>query len=92
LVWSRGLKSLLLIDDKADEELAIETEKDAIELVEVTNIIFGLLSHYQKRAEYLTCLESDYESGVFGCGKSENLLNSLLLKEIERLQNLGHPS
>jgi hypothetical protein len=92
LVWSRGLKALLLIDDKADEDLAQETEKDAIELVQVTNIIFSLLSHYQKRADYLSCLEHDYENGVFGCGKSEDLINSLLLKEIERLQNLGHPS
>ena len=27
LVWSRGLKSLLDLDEKTDEELAEETEK-----------------------------------------------------------------
>ncbi|MFX9934746.1 rolling circle replication protein, Rep63 protein, partial [Acinetobacter baumannii] len=32
LVWSRGLKALLELDEKTDEELAEETEKDAITL------------------------------------------------------------
>ncbi|MBV6575113.1 rolling circle replication protein, Rep63 protein, partial [Acinetobacter baumannii] len=32
LVWSRGLKALLDLDEKTDEELAEETEKDAITL------------------------------------------------------------
>jgi hypothetical protein len=89
LVWSRGLKALLLIEDKHDEDLAQETEKDAIELVQVTNIIFSLLCHYQKRSEYLCCLEHDYEKGVFGCGKSEDLINLLLLKEIDRLTQVN---
>ena len=47
LVWSRGLKQLLKIEDKTDEELAEETENEAISLRTVDEYIFLLLCHYQ---------------------------------------------
>ena len=90
LMWSRGLKALLLIADQADEDLAQETEKDAIELCEVQALVFSLLCRYQKRSDYLTCLENDYQSGNFGAtGEAQALLNNLILLEMDRFQDTG---
>jgi hypothetical protein len=90
LMWSRGLKALLLIFDQADEDLAQETEKDAIELCEVQALVFSLLCRYQKRSDYLTCLENDYQSGNFGVtGEAQALLNNLILLEMERFRCLS---
>jgi uncharacterized protein YcnI len=77
LVWSRGLKKLLEIEEKSDQECAEETEQNAISLTTVENFIFSLLCHYQKRHEYLKALEFDYENGIFGSGTAEQLLISL---------------
>lgn len=85
LVWSRGLKALLELDEKTDEELAEETEKDAISLRTIDDFIFSLLCHYQKRWEFLRCLERDYENGCFGTGETEQLLIDILEKEHIRL-------
>ncbi|MDY7393608.1 rolling circle replication protein, Rep63 protein, partial [Acinetobacter baumannii] len=49
LVWSRGLKALLQIVEKSDEELAEETEKESITLRTIDDFIFSLICHYQKR-------------------------------------------
>lgn len=85
LVWSRGLKALLGIEEKTDEELAEETENEAITLREVDNYIFSLLCNYQLRHEFLRCLERDYENGCHGCGEAEQLLISVLEQETTRL-------
>lgn len=77
LVWSRGLKKLLEIEEKSDQDCAEETEQNAISLTTVENFIFSLLCHYQKRHEYLKALEFDYENGIFGSGTAEQLLISL---------------
>lgn len=89
LVWSRGLKSLLEIEEKSDEELAEETENDAISLRTVDNYIFSLLCHYQKRHQFLKALEDDYENGCFGTGSAENLLIDLLQLETTRLSEVA---
>ena len=85
LVWSRGLKKLLEIEEKSDEELAEETENDAISLRTVDSYIFSLLCHYQKRHHFLKALEDDYENGCFGTGSAENLLIEILKLETTRL-------
>nr|MBK6000655.1 hypothetical protein [Acinetobacter baumannii] len=85
LVWSRGLKALLELEEKTDEELAEETEKDAISLRTIDDFIFSLLCHYQKRWDFLRCLERDYENGCFGTGETEQLLIDILEKEHIRL-------
>lgn len=84
LVWSRGLKKLLQIEEKTDEDLAEETEQEAITLRTVDNYIFALLCHYQKRHEFLKALENDWEDGCFGVGSAERLLIEIL--EIETLK------
>lgn len=86
LVWSRGLKALLLIEEKTDEELAQETEQEAIKLRDVDNFIFGLLCHYQLRHEFLSCLERDYENGCFGCGEAERLLINMLELDLKTIK------
>lgn len=89
LVWSRGLKALLQIEEKSDEELAEETEKDSISLRTIDDFIFTLLCHYQKRWEFLRCLERDFQSGCFGSGETERLLVDILEKENERLKRVS---
>jgi hypothetical protein len=86
LVWSRGLKALLKIAEKSDEELAEETEQEAITLRLVDTYIFSLLCHYQLRHEFLRCLERDWENECFGNGEAERLLIGLVENEIERLK------
>lgn len=87
LVWSRGLKAFLGIEEKSDEELAEETELNAIELRTVDAFIFSLLCKYQKRHEFLKTLERDYENGCFGTGETEVLLVDLVEREIKSLED-----
>ena len=86
LVWSRGLKKILEIEEKTDEELAEETEQEAISLRTVDDFAFSLLCTYQQRHVFLRCLERDWENGCFGNGEAEQLLITIVEHEIERLQ------
>ena len=86
LVWSRGLKKLLQIEEKTDEELAEETEQEAISMRTVDDFAFSLLCTNQVRHEFLRCLERDWENGCFGNGEAERLLIGLVENEIERLK------
>lgn len=86
LVWSRGLKKFLQIEEKTDEELAEETEQEAISMRTVDDFAFSLLCTNQVRHEFLRCLERDWENGCFGNGEAENLLIALVENEIERLK------
>jgi hypothetical protein len=85
LVWSRGLKNLLQIADKTDQELAEETDKHSITLQPVEDLIFYLLCSYKKRHEYLEAIASDYETGCFGNGLANKILDEILQLEINRL-------
>ena len=89
LVWSRGLKKLLEIEDKSDEELAEETENQGILLEQVPDIIFSLLCKYQKRHSYLTALENDYTNGCYGLLSSEAylLIEDLAKREISSMES-----
>lgn len=86
LVWGRGLKSLLGIDEKTDEELAEETEREAITLRTVDDFAFSLLCTYQLRHKFLECIERDWENGCFGSGEAERLLIALVEHELDRLR------
>lgn len=87
LVWGRGLKKLLGIEEKTDEQLAEETEKEAITMRTVDDYAFSILCHYQVRHQFLRCLERDWENGCFGTGEAERLLIPLLEYEIQRLNS-----
>ncbi|MBV6579041.1 hypothetical protein JL978_19220 [Acinetobacter baumannii] len=47
--------------------------------------IFSLICHYQKRCDFLRCLERDYENGCVGTGETEQLIIDILEKEHIRL-------
>lgn len=79
LVWSRGLKKLVGIDEKDDQEIVDETDEESITLREVDQITFDLLIKYQKRHEFLTWQENDYKNGCYGKGETE--ANLILLFE-----------
>lgn len=87
LVWSRGLKPFLQIEEKTDEELAEETEKTSITLTTVEELVFSLLCKYQKRHEYLEAIQNDYINGCFGSGEAERLIENIVNIEIRRMQN-----
>nr|QJS05726.1 rolling circle replication protein, Rep63 protein [Psychrobacter sp.] len=74
LSWSKGLKSLLKVDVKEDEELAQVTEKDSVE-VEILDIqLWRLICRYKSRADYLKAKEHDIK---FGSERSYNLVIAL---------------
>lgn len=82
LVWQRGLKALLLIEELTDEEIAEQTEKLGIEVYDLPDVIFYLLKKYKRRHDFLTCIENDWQDGVYGSGTTENLIFDLAQLEI----------
>ena len=74
LSWSRGLKALLKVDVKEDEELAQVTEKDSVEVDVLAMELWRLILRYKSRAEYLTAKEHDIK---FGSQRADNLIMSL---------------
>ena len=85
--WGRGLKKFLGIEEKTDEELAEETDKASITLTPVEDLIFHLLCKFQMRHQYLEAVQNDYESGCFGNGSAERLINEIVNREIKELEN-----
>ena len=63
LVWTDGLKELLGIDEKSDEEIIFEPEKESILIHELAVEVWDLLVRYSQRAEYLEAIELDYSDG-----------------------------
>ena len=59
LRWSKGLKSLLLIEDKTDEELATETDKDSVQVNTIDIKIWKIILSCKLRSKYLECIEYD---------------------------------
>ena len=83
--WTRGLKKLLAVSERTDEELAEETEKESIEIKEIANPIWRLVLQYKFRGEYLNACKADHEEG--GINKRvDNLVMEYALKEYERLK------
>lgn len=87
LEWGRGLKKYLLIEEKTDEQLAEETDKNSIKLTDVEDLIFSLLCKFQMRHQYLEAIQRDYENGCFGFGSAEKLINEIVNIEIKELED-----
>lgn len=85
LVWSRGLKKLVGIDEKDDQEIVDETDDESITLREVDQVTFDLLSRYQKRHEFLKWQEADFKNGCYGTGQTEENLIILFEQFIAEL-------
>lgn len=85
LHWTRGLKDLLAVSERTDEELAEETEKESIEIKEVATKIWHLVLQYKIRGEYLIACKADHVEG--GINKRvKSLVMEYALKEYERLK------
>jgi hypothetical protein len=63
LVHSRGLKALLKIADKTDEEIAAETEKVSEKLFDLDNHFLPILAKLKLRHEFLTAVEDNKARG-----------------------------
>lgn len=74
LSWSKGLKALLCVDVKTDEELSEVTEKDSVEVDILAMELWRLILRYKARGEYLTAKEHDIK---FGSKRADNLIMSL---------------
>ena len=85
LHWTRGLKKLLAVSDRTDEELAEETEKESIEIKEVATPIWRLVLIYKIRGEYLNACKDDHVEGGVN-NRVKNLVMEYALKEHERLK------
>ncbi|WP_300475450.1 protein rep [uncultured Psychrobacter sp.] len=79
LSWSKGLKSLLLVDEVTDEELATETEKDSVQVKELPILLWDLIKRYKERAGYLKAIEHDLK---YGSQRADNLIESLALRYV----------
>lgn len=64
LVWSRGLKALLCIAEKTDEQLIKETDEKSVEVNELAHIIWELILKYNQRAHVLQLVEYDYKNNT----------------------------
>lgn len=64
LVWSKGLKELLGIEQVTDEQLIDETEKSSIEIRELAIEIWEFILRYEQRAHVLELVEYDYQNGT----------------------------
>lgn len=85
LVWSRGLKKLVGIDEKDDQEVVDETDKESIILRDVDQTTFDLLTKYKKRHEFLKWQEADFKNGCYGSGQTEENLIILFEQFIAEL-------
>ena len=74
LSWSKGLKSLLRVDVKEDEELAQVTDNDSIEVDILAMELWRLILRYKARADYLKAKEHDVK---FGSKRADNLIMAL---------------
>ncbi len=82
LVWSRGLKDLLQVDLKTDEELANETDNASSLVKEIPLPLWDLVLKYKKRSEYLHAIELDYLDGT---ERADNLLMELAKNYISKV-------
>ena len=71
LSWSKGLKSLLRVDVREDEELAQVTDKDSVAVDILAMELWRLILRYKSRADYLKAKEHDVK---FGSKRADNLI------------------
>lgn len=65
LDWSRGLKSMFGIGEKTDEQIADETQQNAEDVYDLNREFWRLICKYQRKADFLYCIEYDQENGSY---------------------------
>lgn len=89
LHWSRGLKALLCVAERTDEELAEETDKVAYQYDELDEEIWYLVSKYRTRGEFLEAVEDDIK---LGSNRVELLVMKLASYEVEQIRRVADTS
>lgn len=87
LVWSRGLKDLLGVTNRTDEQISQETDKESVEVREIATQIWRLVLKYKFRGELLKACELDYLDG--GGGRVNALILYYAEIEQERRNSFG---
>lgn len=64
LVWSKGLKQLLGIEQVTDEQLVDDTDETSVEVRDLPIKIWDLILKYEKRAHVLDLVEQDYQNNT----------------------------
>ncbi len=82
LVWTDGLKKLLEVDEKTDEDIIFDTEKESILIHELAIEVWDLIVKYSQRAEYLEFIELDYDDGGT---RAYDLVMKLAKFEVEKI-------
>lgn len=85
LSWSRGLKKLFGLNDVDDQQIVDDTDKKSIQVYDVPALMFYLLNKYQKRHEFIECLNDDWSNECFGSGTAEQLIVDLIELEESKL-------
>jgi hypothetical protein len=85
LSWSRGLKKLFGLNDVDDQQIVDDTDKKSIQVYDVPSLMFYLLNKYQKRHEFIECLNDDWSNECFGSGTAEQLIVDLIELEESKL-------
>lgn len=85
LSWSRGLKKLFGLNDVDDQQIVDDTDKKSIQVYDVPALMFYLLNKYQKRHEFIECLNNDWLNECFGSGTAEQLIIELIELEESKL-------
>ena len=84
LRWSKGLKALLGVLDKTDQELAEETDNEAYFVRELAFEIWLLIAKYKQRAEFLQAIEDDIRNKT---STADDLVMKLARYEVEQMMN-----
>lgn len=89
LSWSRGLKKLLNVLEKTDEQLIDETDKNSFVVLDVSTLTFALLKKNKVRHLYLDWVLQDIK--IYGLDNmaridyKDNYTNSLVKRNIDIL-------
>ncbi|MBV6575254.1 hypothetical protein JL980_21380 [Acinetobacter baumannii] len=54
----------------------------------VEDLVFELLCRYQLRHQYLEAIKHDYETGSFGYGLADQLIEQVVNYEIKQMQQV----
>lgn len=80
LFWTKGLKQLLEIETKTDDEIVEETEKVSFEVMKIADVLWSVICNNNYRAKVLDLAEYDVENETTHLN---NFIIEILDKEIQ---------
>lgn len=79
LFWSKGLKKLVGLVDKTDEQLVEENEDNADLIAKITNIVWKVVIDKEERAKFLEYAEIYGLAGVLSYLQENNIADSEII-------------